>query len=144
MNISMGWTSQACIAKIKCVTRRNWKDEYAARFKQGSFHTISNKDFRYGGEIIGHIEIIKAPYREPVAQIPASDYVQEGFEFYDQHPFLLPAKFRADLKKLGLKNMEEWFQRWPGYDAPFVVRFKILEITKEAEENLQQLLKQAA
>jgi hypothetical protein len=140
----MGWTSHACVARFKHVTRRNWKSAYAARFMRGTIHTISDKDFRYGGKIIGRIEIIKTPYLEPVSQIPASDYVKEGFKYYDQHPYLLPAKFQTDLKKHGMKTMKDWFAKWPGYDTPFVVRFKILEITKEAEENLQQLLKQAA
>ena len=140
----MGWTHHACVNGIKKVTRRNWSDAYATRFKRGSIHTISDKDFRYGGKIIGRIEIIKTPYREPVSQIPASDYVKEGFKYLDQHPYLLSSKFQTDLKKHGMKTMKDWFAKWPGYETPFVVRFKILSITNEAKAELEKRIKQSA
>lgn len=83
MIISMAWTSAAFIAGRKNVTRRQWKDEYAKRFKVGYVHDVWDKSPRFGGKFIGKLRIISIK-KESISKMPDENYENEGFAYMSE------------------------------------------------------------
>jgi len=116
MIISFAWTTYAFLARRKTVTRREWDDEYAERFKTGSIHQAYDKSPRYGGKQIGRIQILSIT-REPIVKMPESDYDAEGFKYMEEQGLTI-----------WKKPPRQAFERWkPNGGSYWVVRFKVLE-----------------
>jgi hypothetical protein len=62
--ISFAWTTAAVQAQCKDVTRREWDDDYAARFQKGEVVGALDKLFRAGGKQFGTIRLLEKPYKE--------------------------------------------------------------------------------
>ncbi|NEP42561.1 MAG: hypothetical protein F6K35_26395, partial [Okeania sp. SIO2H7] len=88
----------------KTVTRRCWKDNYAARFlkayKNGQWIRALNKSFYANGYEIGWLRLLKPPYLEPLSELTQRDCQLEGF------PELIPLEFRQRFFK-GLSDSQE-------------------------------------
>jgi DNA (cytosine-5)-methyltransferase 1 len=80
LQISFGWTAQ--YLPVKTVTRRDWKDSHAEKFirayERGDRVVALDKDKRYGGKQIGWCKLVCPPYKEKLADMPASDLLAEG------------------------------------------------------------------
>lgn len=144
--ISFGWTTPPLLAGVKSVTRREWKDAHAARHHAGDRLYALDKDYRYGGGRIAVVRLTADPVKEPSSMAPASDYVAEGFAWFEQHPHLLPANFR---KRLVLDESGQLtrraFQRWLSGDHVFwVVRFAVEEWLVDPATELARLEAAAA
>jgi hypothetical protein len=81
--ISFAWTTPAVKARVKTCTRRNWIDAYARRFKAGQHLMGYNKNPRIWGKPVQEIVLTMAPYKETYCQVPAADWVAEGFEYLE-------------------------------------------------------------
>ena len=88
--ISFGWTWPAVVAKEKCVTRRDWNDEYAMSFKPGEICKAWDFSPRSGhGKWIADIRIVSV-YFQNTSCLKNGDYIKEGFLFLDDHKHLIP------------------------------------------------------
>ncbi|EIE02421.1 hypothetical protein [Leptospira licerasiae] len=120
--ISFAYTTPAFLAKEKTVTRRDWNDDYAARFKKGEEIQGWNKSPRFQGKRVGIIRLIEKPYKESTLIMPDEDYEKEGFGYLDRNPDLKTGPYRGkDLKKI----FNEWKQ---SAVSLWVVRFEYLEV----------------
>jgi hypothetical protein len=141
MNVSLAWTWPAFVAGEKTCTRRGWVDSYALRFKHGSEHTVSDKDFRWGGEKIGVIRLIADPVKQSTMEMPRKDYRREGFAFLNDHRYLIPKSSPFAL----VDDMYTEFQDWRERDEfLWTVRFEPVEIFKPARARLDALMRNYA
>jgi hypothetical protein len=81
--ISFAWTTPALLAGQKTVTRRDWKDRYAASFRAGDLVAAYDRQARFGGNRVAMIRLLRAPYKESTADAPDSDYEAEGFTYLE-------------------------------------------------------------
>ncbi|EKO25279.1 hypothetical protein [Leptospira interrogans] len=122
--ISFANTSPAFIAKEKSVTRRNWKDDYAKRFKKNELIQGWNRSPRFKGKPIGIIRLIETPYQENTFLMPEDDYAKEGFKYLDQSPHLKTGSYKD-------KNLKKFFEEWKQSAVLlWVVRFEYVEVFK--------------
>lgn len=106
MIISFSWTTPALLAGAKTVTRRQWKDSHAAKFKKGDQVDAYDRLPRVGGKPVGTIRIQRDPYREPICLMPDTDYFNEGFEYMYLHQELIPQN--SPFKTASWKEFCEW------------------------------------
>ena len=76
--ISFAWTTDALMEGKKTVTRRDWDDKYASRFKVGEVCSAYDKSPRYGGKKVGEIRLTKAPWKQWLHDVTDEDEVKEG------------------------------------------------------------------
>jgi len=81
--ISFAWTTPAVKAKVKTCTRRDWKDDYARRFKAGQHLSGYDKNPRMGGKPFQEVILTQDPYRERYCDVPDSDWIAEGFAYLE-------------------------------------------------------------
>lgn len=82
-----------------------------------------NKDRRAGGQAVAVIQLVHAPYLEPLDQIRDEDYQAEGLAFLLASAGAAPQGFPAD--DCSWQSFEEW-RRQGG--SLWVVRFTLLEV----------------
>ncbi|QPJ61674.1 MAG: hypothetical protein G3M70_07155 [Candidatus Nitronauta litoralis] len=107
LNISFGYTWHAVVMDAKTCTLRDWKDSHAKKFIKGSLVAGLTKGYFANGKKFGIVQV-KDCYRVNTSELADEDYVNEGFEFYDRYPFLIPpcspfAKF---------ENQQQAFDDW--------------------------------
>lgn len=116
--ISFAWTTSALINGHKRVTRRDWTDNYAARFHQGDLLHAYDKRPEWGGKAVALIRLTHTPYKQSTEKAPETDWYNEGFAWLHSH------RKKVD----GMEPRELW-QDWK--DNPrdmWVIRFEILEL----------------
>ena len=123
--ISFAWTTAALLAGHKTVTRRDWDDSYAARFKPDEIVQAYNRSPRHRGECVALIRILSVT-KEPNADMPDSDYEAEGFRWYAENPDQLPKKDRfAYLDGVSWEAFDSW--RQSGGES-WVIRFTLWKV----------------
>ena len=116
--ISFAWTTPALISGHKRVTRREWKDNYAARFQQGDLLHAYDKRPNWGGKAVALIRLTQTPYKHSTGKVPETDWYNEGF-----------AWLQSQGKKVDGMTPKELWQDWK--DNPkdmWVVRFEVVEL----------------
>jgi hypothetical protein len=78
MIISFAWTTEALLRDLKNCTRRDWKDDYAKRFKAGRLYQAFDRSPRAGGERVGIIFLTCDPYKERLDAITDEEEKAEG------------------------------------------------------------------
>lgn len=68
MIISFAWTTEAFLLGLKTVTRRDYDDAYAARFRPGTIHDAWDRSPRAHGKKVGRLLIVSVR-REPVQRM---------------------------------------------------------------------------
>ena len=121
--ISFAWTTPALVAGHKTCTRRDWNDEYAAKFQAGDLLAGWDKSPRFKGHQVAVIRLTVKPYKEPTKMAPESDWEAEGFAY---------------LSSIGAKvngmTPEELWQIWHSQDSSlWVVRFELIEICQPSK-----------
>jgi hypothetical protein len=81
--IAFAWTTPALLAGRKTVTRREWSDDYARRFRAGDTIAAYDRNPRHGGRQVATIRLTRDPYRESTAKAPEADYEGEGFAYLE-------------------------------------------------------------
>ncbi|WP_017851985.1 hypothetical protein ACO1KB_19060 [Leptospira interrogans serovar Szwajizak] len=123
--ISFGYTTAPLLAKRKCVTRRDWKDQYALSFRPNEIVQAYDKQARFGGKKIGEIKIVSVLNEHP-NKMPDSDYEDEGFAWLDENPDFIHRTF---IHTNGTKNMRKYFRMWRMFGKPcWVIRFEPLTL----------------
>ncbi|TAK59414.1 MAG: hypothetical protein EPO24_07705 [Bacteroidetes bacterium] len=118
MIISFAWTTPAFKARQKTVTRRDWSDEYAAKFHKYDVVEAYSRQTSFGGVPIGKILIKETPYREWSNLVPEIDFEKEGFLFLEMQK----------IKCGKLTPMQVWEQWFDEPELLYVVRFEIIEV----------------
>ena len=118
--ISFAWTTPALLAGHKTVTRRDWKESHARRFRAGDVLAAFNRQPRYGGRQVASIRLTQAPYLESTALAPEEDYEAEGLAWLAERGFTVD----------GQTPLYLWaaWKRFKPTDL-WVVRFKLLGLT---------------
>ena len=106
--ISFGWTAPAIVARAKTVTRREWDDRYAFRFRHGEIVQAFDRSPRYGGKRIALIRLTEIPYKENLANMPDGDYAAEGFEYLHKHPELISPSGKKMFGDCGAWALNRW------------------------------------
>lgn len=130
--ISFAWTTPAFVARRKTVTRRDWRPEYAARWTAGDLFSAYDRQPRHGGEEIGVGRLIATPYLQHVRDMPESDYEAEGFDYLEEHPELMPAKW----KKESMSMRDRWMWWRASDERLWVVRFKVIIVSPSKHNTL--------
>lgn len=123
MIISFGWTAPALVAGAKTVTRRQWVDSHAEKFKRRDLVKAYDRSPRWGGKEVATIRIAKDLYKEPISEMPDVDWFHEGFEYMFQHPELIPKS--SPFKTASWEEFEEWRASGGVY---WVVPLRLVEV----------------
>jgi hypothetical protein len=111
--ISFAWTSEAFEAGRKTVTRREWAEKYAQRFKVGDICQAYDKQPRFGGKLIGTLKIESKNY-EHISTMPDDDFENEGLRYMQENNI----NFKGE-------DAKEAFENWRKQDKWYwVIRFK--------------------
>ncbi len=122
--VSFAYTTPALLAGAKTVTRRNWNDDYARRFKPGDIVHAYDRSPRHRGNHVATLRIVSCT-KEPDAETPDSDYEAEGLAWLAEHPDSLPKGKRiAYLDSCSREHFEEWREAG-GWS--WVVRFEVMK-----------------
>lgn len=83
MIISFAHTTEAFLAGIKTVTRRDWSDKHFQQWLKAYeagrlIHDAYDKSPRCHGKKVGQFELTCMPYREALRDMPESDLKAEG------------------------------------------------------------------
>lgn len=117
MIISFGWTTPALVAGHKTVTRRDWKQQHAAKFKAGMIvdaWNTSPRNVHMSPKKIATIRITRDPYIESSADF-YPDEEAEGFWWLIENGH---AETVADIG-------ESWLSK---PHPLYVVRFEVVEV----------------
>ena len=119
MIISFAYTTPALLEGQKTVTRRDWKDEHAAKFRPGVLVDAYDRTPRRRGRKVATIRILSVT-REPDAAMPDSDYEAEGFAYL--HQLGIGAAAGHDTSRDGFAAWRE------SGESSWVVRFELVEV----------------
>ena len=130
MFISFGWTWPA-LGHGKVVTRRYWKASHAKKFKAGLIVEAWDKVPYAKGKKIGKIRITRDAFQQRTGVMTIADYVDEGFQFFDDNQHLIPRTKSSPLSKI-IENNEApcpcavFFRDWrEKNDLVWVVKFEV-------------------
>ena len=116
--ISFAWTADALVNGHKTVTRREWTDNYAARFHQGDLLRAYDKRPAWGGKAVALIRLTQTPYKQRSDRLPATDWYAEGF-----------AWLQGAKKTVGKETPREVWRRWQDEPQDFwVIKFEVVEL----------------
>ncbi len=125
LSISFGYTCDRLLTGQKTVTRRKWKERYAKMFikayQEGKQIRAIDKDFRYGGKIVGWLTLTQEPRSGWTHELTQDDCIKEGY------PELSPAQFRDKFFK---SPKDETMHVW-------ILEFKFEPIPREQREEKQ-------
>ncbi len=141
MIISFAWTTAALLVDPprKSVTRRDWQESHAMKFKKGTIVQAYDKNPRAHGRQFGVLEVTRDAYLEPTGNMSTDDYEAEGFAFFEENPYLLPDDPASVLS--GHRSLWAAFERWRQADEyMWVIRFEVVEIFEPRKLQLQPKL----
>lgn len=127
--ISFAWTTPALIAGFKTCTRREWMQRYAEGWRKGTIATAYDRNPRFKGKPVGHIELTQDVYLERTCDIPDADYEAEGFGYMERNNILIRGK----------KPREFWDAWREGPGELWVVRFRLLDTCSQPREEGKQI-----
>lgn len=119
--ISFAWTTPAIKARRKTVTRRDWDDGYARRFRKGDLVIAYDRLPRNGGKQIALLRLTDDARYEPDADAPDADYEGEGFDYLCE----VYGRRLKDGRDISRSGFETWRR---SRLSSWVVRFEIVEV----------------
>lgn len=116
--ISFAWTTAALQALAKSCTRRDWTDDYAAKFirayERGDLVAAWNQLPRVHGHRIGTIKLTERPYRQRTSLMTEQDYRDEGLLWMEQRGLTIDGR-----------TPRQFFEGWQTQDLNlWVIRLK--------------------
>lgn len=121
MIISFARTTPALLAGAKTVTRRDWKEGHANKFKPGMLVDAYDKSPRNGGRKVAVIRILSIQWGS-TRNLPMSEWIAEGFNWMSQHGIPLHAR--------GMTCTELWDDWFTHPRMKWVVRFELVEVIR--------------
>ena len=122
--ISFAWTTPALLAGRKTVTRREWNDRHALRFRKGDLVAAYNRQPRFGGHQVATIRLTRDAYKESTALAPPEDFEAEGFAYCEEHGLKVDGWPARAVWRSWRLNPDDWW----------VVRFEVVELVAAAPE----------
>lgn len=114
MIISFAWTTPALLAGRKTVTRRQWSEKHASRFKEGTVVQAYDKSQRNGGKQVATLRV-DSIIHERTKFMTEQDYEGEGFAYLYHERGVEETSPQA-------------FEAWRKADMPmWVVRFSVID-----------------
>lgn len=159
--VSFSHTTAALVNGHKTMTTRDWKPEFAARFKAGDEILAYDKNPRNGGKPVARLRLTADVKLTDPATLTREDFQREGFGFLAAETMLLDVVKQTvgdtPLRRIPptvapapeVGSDEEARQRREREDAAFlwrifkgmppryVVRFELLELLPHAEQYLR-------
>lgn len=127
--ISFAWTTPALVAGFKTCTRRDWLQKFAERWHKGTMAQAYDKSPRFKGVRVGHIELVRDPYRERTCDIPDEDYEAEGFGYMERNNILIRGK-----------TPRQFWDAWrDGPGELWVVRFRLVDTCPQPVKEEKQI-----
>lgn len=141
MIISFSKTTPALLAGAKSCTRRDWSERTAEYFTSrltygvtGVWTDAYDRSPRNGGKKVAQL-IVESVKREPLSEMPDSDYEAEGFAWLAEHGVelgdvwgVVPARQYPSLSKLAGAPSREYFELAKCSQAAlWVVRFRVVD-----------------
>jgi len=114
--ISFAHTTPALLAGRKTVTRRDWDDDYAARFRAGEVVKAYDRSPRFKGKWVATVQLVADPVLESTALMPDSDFESEGFAWMEENGHRL----------WGRTPREHWDLWRQEPNTMWVVRFRLV------------------
>ena len=139
MIISFAHTTPALLAGRKTVTRRQWDDRYAARFREGDLVAAYDRSPRIGGRQVAVIRLTQAPRREPLTEMPDADWEGEGFAYLYEHPGQLPKTLWGAPCRRESFSRESFSLHQRRADWMWTVRFELLGLTPAGAKMLAEI-----
>ena len=143
--LSFGWTWPAVARRAKSVTRRQWSARqlalHQAAFDKGHGIQAWTKGPHAKGRAFGQIRYTQRPYLEPLGFMPDVDYVEEGFRFFNQNPWALPATASARPWAQDQCSLQA-FRSWRDQERTavmVVLRFEIIDLEPWISEELEKM-----
>lgn len=136
--ISYAHTVPALLAGAKTCTRRDWSDDYGARFREGELVSAYDRSPRIHGRRLGTVRLTAQPRREPLALMPDSDHAAEGFAWMLRHPETWPKTLWGEPFDQHTLS-PEWFaacQR--SDDSDWVIRFELVDVDLDGFRSLRE------
>lgn len=125
--LSFSKTTAAVKARRKSVTRREWNDAYAERFKRSIEKTDGlaqawTASPHRGGKRFGTVKVLSVT-KEPTREIPDSDWEAEGFAYMTEHGL----NVEKDI------SCEKFWRAWRQHATKetWVVRFEVIHLDSE-------------
>mgnify|MGYP000857425269 CR=1 FL=1 len=118
--ISFAWTTPALLAGEKTVTRREWSDDYAARFRVGELVAAYDRNPRFKGRQVAVIRLTEKPVLQSTADAPDADWEREGFKYLQSIGARVNGHTPAALWEL-------WRHRSTAEEM-YVVRFEVVRL----------------
>lgn len=137
LEISFGYTWPAAVAREKTKTRRLWKEAHARKFKKDRLCRGIDKDRRAGGGEILLLRLVADAVKQPMIDMPDSDYYAEGFAYLNEHRHMIPKCMPYDVSWAGFCNWRN------SGGSMYVVAFEILEVFPSALKMLEELNRKA-
>lgn len=137
--ISYAHTVPALLAGAKTCTRRDWSDDYGARFREGELVSAYDRSPRIHGRRLGTVRLTAQPRREPRTLMPDSDHAAEGFEWMTRHPETWPKTLWGEpFDHFSLSP--EWFRRCQqdGGRSDWVIRFELVDVDLDGLQALRE------
>ena len=125
MIISFDWTTPALLAGQKTVTRRGWKPQHAAKFRDRMLveaWNTSPRNVKGNPHKVATIRLFGSPYIENSADALEADFEAEGFYYLEQQGLLIDG-----LRPTTLWNL--WHLPAAAHDL-YVVRFEVVELLR--------------
>lgn len=121
MIISFAWTTTALLFGRKTRTRREWDDDYAARFRLGDTHDAYDRSPRIGGHKIGEVMISGRPFKQNTSEMVEQDFEWEGLGWMHEQGLLIR----------GIEPMA-FFNQWKAQGRTlWVIDFQLVHVTNE-------------
>ena len=122
--ISFAFTTPALLAGRKTVTRRLWKDTWAAGFKAGDLVAAYDRNPRNGGHQVATIRLTADPVKERTGTMPDSDYDAEGFAWLQGMRSATDHLKNAPVGAWSKEAFQEWRDR---DELLWVIRFELVQ-----------------
>ena len=123
MIISFGWTTPALLAGAKTMTRREWRNSHAAKFKAGMLidawntsprnvkgnpHKVATIRLTHDAELIRRNDLVP------------EDWVAEGFDYLTDHGLMVGDRTPTQVWR-------DWQNALP-IEEHYIVRFEVVEL----------------
>jgi len=131
--IPFTWTTPALLAGQKIMIRRDGIEGDFVGFLSGQFVWAYDYPPRCGGSPVAALHLLDDPNVESTLELSDHDYVDEGFAFLEQFPFLIPESIHP-LRKLFRIYQSVDYSLW-------VLRFEVVELTPEGRRMAERLFR---
>ena len=126
------WTLPALLAGQQTVIRLPWNERTAAQYREGSAIQVYARDPRNGGRELAELRVLHDAAREPLCEVPDTDWGAMGWRWLHEHPEVLRACFgpRITAADFSWDAFEKWRRR---EGTVMTIRFELVAVAHTEE-----------